>query len=123
MTQGHFGQIRSGCLVAINSPPPTTINGWLLRFRVRLLSFESNPPLKPLRENPSKFKAQNTQSERVLGIIEVSLAVCFEDLLHLRTVNPPAGQASRTEHPRVIVDCRVNEVCEGSEVYLEDLPE
>ena len=23
VTQGHFGQIRSGCLVAINSPPPT----------------------------------------------------------------------------------------------------
>ena len=44
VTQGHFGQIRSGCLVAINSPPPTTINGWLLRVRVRLLSFESNPP-------------------------------------------------------------------------------
>ena len=44
VTQGHFGQIRSGCQVAINSPPPTTINGWLLRLRVRLLSFESNPP-------------------------------------------------------------------------------
>ena len=27
VTQGHFEQIRSGCLVAINSPPPTTING------------------------------------------------------------------------------------------------
>ena len=44
VTQGHFEQIRSGCLVAINSPPPTTINGWLLRVSVWLLSFESNPP-------------------------------------------------------------------------------
>ncbi len=44
VTQGHFRQIRSGCLVAINSPPPRTINGWLLRVKVRLFSFESNPP-------------------------------------------------------------------------------
>ena len=68
VTQGHFGQIRSGCLVAINSPPPTTINGWLLRVRVRLLSFESNPPRSLWERIPCEDKALNTQSQRVLGI-------------------------------------------------------
>ncbi len=68
VTQGHFGQIRSGCQVAINSPPPTTINGWLLRFRVRLLSFESNPPRSLWERIPCEDKALNTQSQRVLGI-------------------------------------------------------
>ena len=64
VTQGHFGQIRSGCLVAINSSPPTTINGWLLRVSARLLSFESNPPLKLLRErNPCEDKAQTPRAK------------------------------------------------------------
>ena len=68
VTQGHFGQIRSGCQVAINSPPPTTINGWLLRFRVRLLSFESNPPRSLWERIPCEDKALTTQSQRELGI-------------------------------------------------------
>ena len=68
VTQGHFGQIRSGCQVAINSPPPTTINGWLLRFRVWLLSFESNPPWSLWERIPCEDKALTTQSQRVLGI-------------------------------------------------------
>ena len=68
VTQGHFGQIRSGCQVAINSPPPTTINSWLLRLRVRLLSFESNPPRSLWERIPCEDKALNTQSQRVLGI-------------------------------------------------------
>ena len=68
VTQGHFGQIRSGCLVAINSPPPTTINGWLLIFRVRLLSFESNPPRSLWERIPCEDKALTTQSQRELGI-------------------------------------------------------
>ena len=68
VTQGHFGQIRSGCLVAINSPPPTTINGWLLRVRVRLLSFESNPPRSLWERIPCEDKALTTQSQRELGI-------------------------------------------------------
>ena len=50
VTQGHFGQIRSGCTVAINSPPYTT-NWWLLRVSLRLLSFWEQPTSKPLREN------------------------------------------------------------------------
>ena len=91
VTQGHFGQIRSGCLVAINSPPPTTINGWLLRVSVRLLSFESNPPWSLWERIPCEDKALNTQSQRVLGITEVFLSVWSEDLLYLRTVNPPDG--------------------------------
>ena len=62
VTQGHFGQIRSGCQVAINSPPPTTINGWLLRFRVRLLSFENNPPRSLWERIPCEDKALTTQS-------------------------------------------------------------
>ena len=91
VTQGHFGQIRSGCPVAINSPPPTTINGWLLRVKVRLLSFESNPPRSLWERIPWEDKALTTQSQRVLGITEVFLSVWPEDLLHLRTVYPPAG--------------------------------
>ena len=91
VTQGHFRQIRSGCLVAINNPPPTTINDWLLRVQVRLLSFESNPPRSLWERNPCKDKALNTQSQRVLGITEVFLSVWPEDLLHLRTVYSPAG--------------------------------
>ena len=91
VTQGHFGQIRSGCQVAIYSPPPTTINGWLLRVSVRLLSFESNPPRSLWERIPCKDKYLNTQSQRVLGITEVFLSVWSEDLLHLRTVYPPAG--------------------------------
>ena len=90
VTQGHFGQIRLGCLVALNSPPPTTINGWLLRVKVRLLSFESNPPRSLWERIPCEDKALNTQSQRVLGITEVFLSAWPEDLLHLRTVNPPA---------------------------------
>ena len=91
VTQGHFGQIRSGCLVAINSPPPTTINGWLLRVKVRLLSFESNPPRSLWERIPCEDKALTTQSQRELGITWVFLSVWSEDLLHLRTVYPPAG--------------------------------
>ena len=68
VTQGHFGQIRSGCLVAINSPPPTTINGWLLRVSARLLLFESNPPRSLWERIPCEDKALNTQSQRVLDI-------------------------------------------------------
>ena len=68
VTQGHFGQIRSGCLVAINSPPPTTINGWLLRVSARLLSFESNPPRSLWERIPCEDKALTTQSQRELGI-------------------------------------------------------
>ena len=68
VTQGHFGQIRSGCRVAINSPPPTTINGRLLRVSVRLLSFESKPPRSLWERIPCEDKALNTQSQRVLGI-------------------------------------------------------
>ena len=68
VTQGHFGQIRSGCQVAINSPPPTTINGWLLRLRVWLLSYESNPPRSLWERIPCEDKALTTQSQRVLGI-------------------------------------------------------
>ena len=68
VTQGHFGQIRSGCLVARNSPPPTTINGWLHRLRVRLLSFESNPPRSLWERIPCEDKALTTQSQRELGI-------------------------------------------------------
>ena len=51
VTQGHFGQIRSGCQVAINSPPPTTINGWLLRFQCTAFVVWEQPTSKPLREN------------------------------------------------------------------------
>ena len=68
VTQGHFGQIRLGCLVAINSPPPTTINGWLLRVSIRLLSFESNPPRSLWERIPCEDKALTTQSQRELGI-------------------------------------------------------
>ena len=68
VTQGHFGQIRLGCLVAINSPPTTTINGWLLRVSVRLLSFESNPPRSLWEKIPSEEKALTTQSQSKLGI-------------------------------------------------------
>ena len=68
VTQGHFGQIRSGCLVAINSSPPTTINGWLLRVSVWLLSFESNPPRSLWERIPCEDKALTTQSQRELGI-------------------------------------------------------
>ena len=81
VTQGHFGQIRSGCLVAINSPPPTTINGWLLRVSVRLLSFESNPPRSLWERIPCEDKALTTQSQRELGITYVFLYVWSEDLL------------------------------------------
>ena len=91
VTQGHFGQIRSGCLVAINSPPPTTINGWLLRVSVRLLSFWEQPTSKPLREKSLQGQSPNTQSQRVLGITEVFLSAWPEDLLHLRTMHPPTG--------------------------------
>ncbi len=51
VTQGHFGQIRSGCQVAINSPPPTTINGGLLRFQCTAFVIWEQPTSKPLREN------------------------------------------------------------------------
>ena len=68
VTQGHFGKIRSGCLVAINSPPPTTINGWLLRLKAWLLSFESNPPRSLWERIPCEDKALTTQSQRTLGI-------------------------------------------------------
>ena len=90
VTQGHFGQIRSGCLVAINSPPPTPqicgysefVHGFCRLRATHLEVFE--------RENLVRTKP-NTPSQRVLGITEVFLSVWPENLLHLRTVYPLAG--------------------------------
>ena len=63
VTQGHFGHSRSGCLVAINSPP-LHHKWWLLRVSLRLLSFWEQPTSKPLRErNPCEDKAQTSRAK------------------------------------------------------------
>ena len=123
VTQGHFGQIRSGCLVAINSPPPTTINGWLLRVRVRLLSFESNPPRSLWEKIPSEEKSPNHPEPKSVRH-HLSLLVCviwrlitLEDCVSSSRLGV-AFWASKSH-----CGLPVNEVCEGLEVYLEDLPE
>ena len=77
VTQGHFGQIRSGCQVAINIPPPTTINGWLLRLKVRLLSFESNPPRSLWERIPCEDKALTTRARENWASLKSS---CLCDL-------------------------------------------
>ena len=47
---GSFWTNQIGLPSGYKYPTPYTINWWFLRVSARLLSFESNPPLKQLRE-------------------------------------------------------------------------
>ena len=124
VTQGHFGQIRSGCQVAINSPPPTTINGWLLRFQCTAFVVWEQPTSKPLKEKiHSEEKSPNHPEPEQIGH-HLSLLVCviwrlitLEDCESSRWLSV-AFRASKRH-----CGLPVNEVCEGLGVYLEDLPE
>ena len=61
---GSFWTNQVGLPPRYKYPTPYTINWWLLRVSARLLSFESNPPPKPLRErNPCKDKAQTPRAK------------------------------------------------------------
>ena len=123
VTQGHFGQIRSGCQVAINSPPPTTINGWLLRLRVRLLSFESNPPQSIWeREILARTKPKHPEPKSVRHHWSLSVCVTWR-LITLEDCASSSWLGVAFWASKRHCGLPVNEVCEGLEVYLEDLPE
>ena len=64
VTQGRFGQIRSGCLVAINSPPPYTIIGGCSELVHGFCRLRATHLRSIWERDPCEDKAQNTQSPK-----------------------------------------------------------
>ena len=90
---------------------------------IRLLSFESNPPPKHLREkslwgqSPKHPEPKSVRHHWSLSVCVIWRLVTLEDCESSSRLGV-AFWASRSH-----CGLPVNEVCEGLEVYLEDLPE
>ncbi len=94
-----------------------------LRVSARLLPFESNPPSKPLREkslrgqSPKHPEPKSVRHHWSLPVCVIWRLITLEDC----ESSSRLGVAFWASKSHCVSP--VNEVCEGLEVYLEDLPE